>query len=60
MKIIDLVLKRKDWGKKYTLYKTTTHEVLTQMRSYKRCFYLLCLGKIENIRLYQEQQKCQA
>lgn len=34
MKIIKLVLKRKDWGKTYTLYKTTTHEVLTQMRSY--------------------------
>ena len=34
IKIINLVLKRKDWGKTYTLYKTTTHEVLTQMRSY--------------------------
>lgn len=34
MKIIKLVLKRKDWGKTYTLYKTTTHEVLTKMRSY--------------------------
>ena len=34
IKIIELVLKRKDWGKTYTLYKTTTHEVLTQMRSY--------------------------
>ena len=34
LKIIKLVLKRKDWGKTYTLYKTTTHEVLTQMRSY--------------------------
>ena len=34
IKIIKLVLKRKDWGKTYTLYKTTTHEVLTQMRSY--------------------------
>ena len=34
MKIIKLVLKRKDWGKTYTLYKTTTHEVLTQMRSF--------------------------
>lgn len=34
MKIIKLVLKRKDWGKTYTLYKTTTHEVLTQMSSY--------------------------
>lgn len=34
MKIIKLVLKRKDWGKTYTLYKTTTHEVLTQMLSY--------------------------
>lgn len=34
LKIINLVLKRKDWGKTYTLYKTTTHEVLTQMRSY--------------------------
>ena len=34
IKIIKLVLKRKDWGKAYTLYKTTTHEVLTQMRSF--------------------------
>lgn len=34
IKIINLVLKRKDWGKTYTLYKTTTHEVLTQMSSY--------------------------
>ena len=34
IKIIKLVLKRKDWGKTYTLYKTTTHEVLTQMCSY--------------------------
>ena len=34
IKIIKLVLKRKDWGKIYTLYKTTTHEVLTKMRSY--------------------------
>ncbi len=34
LKIIELVLKRKDWGKTYTLYKTTTHEVLTQMSSY--------------------------
>ena len=34
LKIIKLVLKRKDWGKTYTLYKTTTHEVLTRMRSY--------------------------
>lgn len=34
IKIIKLVLKRKDWGKTYTLYKTTTHEVLTRMRSY--------------------------
>ena len=34
IKIIKLVLKRKDWGKTYTLYKTTTLEVLTQMRSY--------------------------
>ena len=34
IKIIKLVIKRKDWGKTYTLYKTTTHEVLTQMRSY--------------------------
>ena len=34
IKIIKSVLKRKDWGKTYTLYKTTTHEVLTQMRSY--------------------------
>ena len=34
IKIIKLVLKRKDWGKTYTLYKTTTHEVLTKMRSY--------------------------
>lgn len=34
IKIIKLVLKRKDWGKTYTLYKTTTHEVLTQMSSY--------------------------
>lgn len=34
IKIIKLVLERKDWGKTYTLYKTTTHEVLTQMRSY--------------------------
>ena len=34
IKIIKLVLERKDWGKNYTLYKTTTHEVLTQMRSY--------------------------
>ena len=34
IKIINLVLKRKDWGKTYTLYKTTTHEVLTQMCSY--------------------------
>ena len=34
IKIINLVLKRKDWGKTYTLYKTPTHEVLTQMCSY--------------------------
>lgn len=34
LKIIDLVLKRKDWGKTYTLYKTTTHEVSTRMNSY--------------------------
>ena len=34
LKIINLVLKRKDWGKNYTLYKTTTHEVLTRMSSY--------------------------
>ena len=34
LKIINLVLKRKDWGKTYTLYKTTTHEVLTRMSSY--------------------------
>ena len=34
IKIIKLVLKRKDWGKTYTLYKTTTHEVLTRMSSY--------------------------
>ena len=34
IKIIKLVLKRKDWGKIYTLYKTTTHEVFTKMRSY--------------------------
>ncbi len=34
LKIIDLVLKRKDWGKTYTLYKTTTHEVSTRMTSY--------------------------
>ena len=34
IKIIKLVLKRKDWGKTYTLYKTTTLEVLTKMRSY--------------------------
>lgn len=34
LKIINLVLKRKDWGKTYTLYKTTTHEVFTQMSSY--------------------------
>ena len=34
LKIINLVLKRKDWGKSYTLYKTPTHEVIAQMRSY--------------------------
>lgn len=34
LKIIKLVLKRKDWGKSYTLYKTSTHEVTAQMRSY--------------------------
>lgn len=34
LKIIKLVLKRKDCCKTYTLYKTTTHEVLTQMSSY--------------------------
>lgn len=34
LKIINLVLKRKDWGKSYTLYKTSTHEVIAQMRSY--------------------------
>ena len=34
LKIIKLVLKRKDWGKSYTLYKTPTHEVIAQMRSY--------------------------
>lgn len=34
LKVINLVLKRKDWGKSYTLYKTSTHEVIAQMRSY--------------------------
>lgn len=34
LKVINLVLKRKDWGKSYTLYKTPTHEVIAQMRSY--------------------------
>ena len=34
LKIINLVLKRKDWGKSYTLYKTPTHEVIAQMSSY--------------------------
>ena len=34
LKIIKLVLKRKDWGKSYTLYKTQTHEVIAQMSSY--------------------------
>ena len=34
LKIINLVLKRKDWGKSYTLYKTQNHEVIAQMRSY--------------------------
>ena len=34
LKIINLVLKRKDWGKSYTLYKTQNHEVITQMSSY--------------------------
>ena len=34
LKIIKLVLKRKDWGKSYTLYKTSTHEVIAQMSSY--------------------------
>lgn len=34
LKVINLVLKRKDWGKSYTLYKTQTHEVIAQMRSY--------------------------
>ena len=34
LKVINLVLKRKDWGKSYTLYKTPTHEVIAQMSSY--------------------------
>ena len=34
LKVINLVLKRKDWGKSYTLYKTPTHEIIAQMRSY--------------------------
>lgn len=34
LKVIKLVLKRKDWGKSYTLYKTQNHEVIAQMRSY--------------------------
>ena len=34
LKVINLVLKRKDWGKSYTLYKTQNHEVIAQMRSY--------------------------
>lgn len=34
LKIIKLVLKRKDWGKSYTLYKTQNHEVIAQMSSY--------------------------
>ena len=34
LKIINLVLKRKDWGKSYTLYKTQNHEVIAQMSSY--------------------------
>lgn len=33
-KIIKLVLKRKDWGKKYTLYSTKDLEVLITMNSY--------------------------
>ena len=34
LKVINLVLKRKDWGKSYTLYKTKNHEVIAQMSSY--------------------------
>lgn len=34
LKIIEMVLKRKDWGKTYTLYSTPTHEVLAIMSSY--------------------------
>lgn len=34
LKVINLVLKRKDWGKSYTLYKTPTHEIITKMHSY--------------------------
>lgn len=34
LKVINLVLKRKDWGKSYTLYKTQNHEVIAQMSSY--------------------------
>lgn len=34
IKIIKMVLKRKDWGKTYTLYSTPTHEVLIVMQSY--------------------------
>ena len=34
LKVINLVLKRKDWGKSYILYKTPTHEVIAQMSSY--------------------------
>lgn len=34
LKIIKMVLKRKGWGEKYTLYSTPTHEVFTSMTSY--------------------------
>ncbi|MBQ2870346.1 hypothetical protein IJE86_01450 [bacterium] len=34
LKIITMVLKRKEWGKTYTLYSTPTHEILIVMSSY--------------------------
>lgn len=34
LKVIKMVLKRKCWGEKYTLYSTPTHEVFTTMQLY--------------------------
>ena len=59
LKIIKLVLKRKDWGKTYILYKTTTHEVLTQMRSYnfndKYATFDIKINEINGLGYYSSQ-----